>query len=168
MSTVSIDIRRAGSGDAPTLSKVHDFSWRQVYSGLIPHRALETMIARRDEQWWAKAIRHSTRILVLEAMGEIVGYTTMGRNRASALAQEGEVYELYLLPEYQGVGLGRRLFLAARQELTNIGLNGSVVWVLDDNRAAVQFYQNAGGIDVAEGSETFSGTTLSKTAFAWV
>lgn len=126
------------------------------------------MIARRDERWWAKAIRHSTRILVLEAMGEIVGYTTLGRNRASALAQEGEVYELYLLPEYQGVGLGRRLFLAARQELTNVGLKGCVVWVLDDNRPAVQFYQNAGGIDVAEGSETFSGSTLSKTAFAWV
>lgn len=33
----------------------------------------------------------------------------------------GEIFEIYLLPEYQGLGFGRRLFNAARQELAAHG-----------------------------------------------
>ena len=167
MSILFIDTRRADAGDAFGISAVHDASWRQAYTGLIPHKALDTMIRRRDPKWWTRAIRNSTRIMVLETEGQIVGYATLGPNRVSALSQEGEVYELYLLPEYQGVGLGKKLFLAARQELTNLGMKGCVVWVLEDNAPAMQFYGNAGGRDIAEGNETFNGKTLNKVAYAW-
>ncbi len=167
MSTLAIDTRRAEARDAGGISAVHDASWRQAYTGMIPHKALDTMVRRRDEAWWSRAIRYSTRILVLEVMGEIVGYATVGSNRVSTLPQNGEVYELYLLPEYQGVGLGKRLFLAAREELAKLGLAGCVVWVLEDNNPAIRFYRNAGGNDIAEGSETFSGTKLGKVAFAF-
>ncbi len=167
MSTLAIDTRRAEARDAEAISAVHDASWRQAYTGMIPHKALDTMIRRRDEAWWARAIRYSTRILVLEVMGEIVGYATLGSNRVSTLPQNGEVYELYLMPEYQGVGLGKRLFLAAREELARLGLAGCVVWVLEDNNPAIRFYRNAGGSDIAEGSETFNGVKLGKIAFAF-
>lgn len=167
MSILSLDTRRAVSADAFGISAVHDASWRHAYTGLIPHKALDTMVRRRDPKWWARAIRNSTRILVMENAGQIVGYTTLGPNRVSALPQQGEIYELYLLPEYQGVGLGKKLFLAAREELGLIGMRGAVVWVLEDNTPAMQFYRNAGGSDVAEGSETFDGRTLNKIAFCW-
>lgn len=167
MTTLSIDTRRAMEGDAFGISAVHDASWRNAYTGLIPHKALDTMVRRRDPKWWGRAIRNSTRILVLEDDGKIVGYATLGPNRVSALAQEGEVYELYLLPEYQGVGLGRKLFLSAREELTRLGMGSCVVWVLEDNDPAMSFYRNAGGCDVAEGVETFNGKTLNKVAFCW-
>ncbi len=167
MSILSIEARRASTADAFGVAAVHDASWRQAYTGIIPHMSLNTMIRRRDAQWWARAIRHSTRILVLETLGQIVGYATLGQNRVSALSQQGEVYELYLMPEYQGVGLGKKLFLAARQELEAIGLKGCVVWALEDNVQATQFYANAGGMDIAEGTETFNGKSLNKLAFAW-
>ena len=167
MSTVSIDLRRAGAQDAKGIAKVHASSWRQAYTGIIPRNALNAMISRRDEAWWARAIRHSTKIIVLEDKGKIVGYATMGANRITALPQEAEIYEIYLLPEYQGVGLGKRLFLAARQELVDSGMKGCVVWVLVDNQPAIDFYRNAGGNDVAEGTEKFDGRELQKVAFTW-
>jgi ribosomal protein S18 acetylase RimI-like enzyme len=68
------------------------------------------MLERRDIAWWRRAIRGSTSILVLDVGGTIAGYATLGLNRARSLPQEGEIYELYLRPEYQGVGLGKRLF----------------------------------------------------------
>ena len=167
MSILSLDTRRAELADAFGISAVHDASWRQAYVGLIPHKALDTMIRRRDPKWWARAIRNSTRILIVESGDLVVGYATIGPNRVSALPQDGEVYELYMLPEYQGVGIGKKLFLSAREELLRIGLNGSIAWVLEDNQPAMQFYRNAGGVDIAEGSETFNGKTLNKIAFAW-
>ena len=167
MSTLSLDTRPAEVADAFGIAAIHDASWRQAYTGLIPHKSLDTMIRRRDPKWWARAIRNSTRVLVMESDSQLVGYATIGPNRVSALSQEGEVYELYLLPEYQGVGIGKNLFLAAREQLVRLGFKGCVVWVLEENDPAMQFYRNAGGIDIAEGTETFNGKTLNKVAFAW-
>ena len=167
MNTLSLGTRRAEASDAFGISAVHDASWRQVYTGVIPHKALDTMVRRRDAKWWMRAIVNSTRVIVLEAAGQIVGYATFGSNRVAALPQQGEVYELYLLPEYQGVGLGKKLFIAARQELASLGMKSCVVWTLEDNHSAMEFYRNAGGRDVAEGNETFSGETLNKVAFSW-
>lgn len=167
MSTLSLDTRPAEVADAFGIAAIHDASWRQAYTGLIPHKSLDTMIRRRDPKWWARAIRNSTRVLVMESDSQLVGYATIGPNRVSALSQEGEVYELYLMPEYQGVGIGKNLFLAAREQLVRLGFKGCVVWVLEENDPAMQFYRNAGGIDIAEGTETFNGKTLNKVAFAW-
>ncbi len=167
MSTLTIDIRKADPRDAAAIAEVHAESWQGAYSGMIPHRVLSGMITRRGAAWWANAIRRSATVLVAELGGEIVGYATIGRNRARELPQQGEIYELYLKPEYQGVGLGSRLFAAARRRLTDHGLRGLVVWALEDNANALSFYAGFGGRDIAEGVEVFEQRALRKIAFVW-
>jgi len=125
------------------------------------------MINRRGSAWWANAIRRAATVLVVEIGGKVAGYATVGRNRARDLPQQGEIYELYLRPEYQGVGLGSRLFAAAREKLAAHGLKGMVVWALEDNANALAFYEGAGGRDVAEGVEVFDQKALRKVAFVW-
>lgn len=167
MKTVTIDIRRADPSDAVAIAEVHHAAWQGAYSGIIPHRALNTMIGRRGSDWWANAIRRAASVLVIEIGGDIAGYCTLGRNRARDLRQQGEIYELYLRPECQGVGLGTRLFKAARQKLADHGLKGMVVWALEDNVGALSFYQGIGGRDIAEGVEVFDQKALRKVAFVW-
>lgn len=167
MKTVSIDIRHAEPGDARAIAEVHWQSWLGAYSGVIPHKALSAMVGRRGPKWWASAIRRVATVLVVEMGGEIVGYATLGRNRARELPQQGEIYELYILPQYQGVGLGTRLFQSARQKLKDHGLKGLVVWALEDNSGAMSFYEGAGGFDTAEGIEVFDQKALRKVAFTW-
>ena len=70
-------------------------------------------------------------------------------------------------PEYQGIGLGTRLFAAAREKLAAHGLTGLVVWALEENDNAVDFYSRAGGRDIAEGVEVFDAKALRKVAFVW-
>ena len=125
------------------------------------------MVGRRGPRWWANAIRRSTTVLLLEVGGELAGYATLGRNRAKDLEQAGEIYELYLSPEYQGIGFGHRLFQAAREMLEAHGFAGLVVWVLEDNDPARQFYERIGGRDVADSVEIFDSKALRKIAFAW-
>jgi len=167
MNTLTIDIRKAEPRDAAAIADVHQQAWQGAYAGIIPHRALTSMINRRGPDWWANAIRRAATVLVIEIGGRIAGYTTVGRNRARELRQQGEIYELYLRPEYQGIGLGSRLFAAARARLADSGLKGMVVWALEDNQNALAFYAGAGGRDIAEGVEIFEQKALKKIAFVW-
>lgn len=167
MNTLTIDIRKAEPRDAEAVACVHHEAWQNAYAGIIPHRALNSMIGRRGRAWWENAIRRAASVLVVEMGGDIVGYATIGRNRARELPQEGEIYELYLRPEYQGIGLGTRLFNAARERLAAHGLSGLVVWALEENDGALRFYEGAGGRDVAEGVEVFDTKALRKVAFVW-
>jgi ribosomal protein S18 acetylase RimI-like enzyme len=167
MSTVVIEIRRAKPSDAQAVADTHDEAWRTAYQGIIPGNELDKLISRRGPDWWDSAIRKGSRISLLQFGDNIAGYANYGRNRARSLTYEGEVYELYLRPEYQGLGFGRRLFSAARKDLLQTGLRSMVVWALSDNEPAVEFYRALGGRAVARSSERFGSKTLDKVAYAW-
>ncbi|MDZ7823885.1 MAG: GNAT family N-acetyltransferase [Ahrensia sp.] len=168
MSAITIDIRPAELCDAAAISDTHAVAWENSYAGIIPHKNLREMIHRRDQAWWERAIRRGTSVMVLDlGKGVIPGYVTFGLNRARALPQDGEIYELYLRPEYQGIGLGSRLFTAARTRLKTLKCDGLVVWSLEDNENALRFYEGKGGRDIAEGHETFGHSTLRKIAYVW-
>ena len=167
MSTVVIEIRRAKPTDAPAVADVHDEAWRTAYQGIIPGNELDKLISRRGPDWWDSAIRKGSRITLLQFGDNVAGYANYGRNRARSLTYDGEIYELYLRPEYQGLGFGRRLFSAARKDLVQSGLRTLVIWALSDNEPAVEFYRSLGGRPVARSSERFGGKTLDKVAYAW-
>ncbi|MCM2475316.1 GNAT family N-acetyltransferase [Rhizobium sp. CG5] len=167
MKTLSIDVRPAEPQDARAISEAHRQSWQNAYAGLIPHKALTKMMERRGETWWRKATRGPATVLVVEVAGTIAGYATVGLNRARALPQEGEIYEIYLRPEYQGIGLGHMLFGEARRLLKSLGCSGMVVWCLEDSGGASQFFRSNGGVDAVEGIEDFDEVRLKKLGFIW-
>jgi ribosomal protein S18 acetylase RimI-like enzyme len=167
MSTVLIEIRRARASDAAAVADTHDEAWRGAYQGVIPGLELEKLVTRRGANWWDSAIRKGSRIAILAFGDKVAGYANYGRNRARSLFYDGEIYELYLRPEYQGLGFGRRLFTSARRDLVQSGLKSLVVWALSDNDPAVEFYKALGGKAVARSSERFGEKSLDKVAFAW-
>ena len=106
-------------------------------------------------------------MLVVEIGGKVAGYATLGRNRARELPQQGEIYELYLRPECQGIGLGTRLFAAAREQARRARLQRPGRLGARRQRQRLAFYAGAGGRDVAEGVEVFDQKALRKVAFIW-
>ena len=167
MSTVLIEIRRAKASDAAAVADTHDEAWRGAYQGVIPGVELEKLVTRRGADWWDSAIRKGSRIAILAFGDKVAGYANYGRTRARSLFYDGEIYELYLRPEYQGLGFGRRLFSSARRDLAQSGLKTLVIWALSDNDPAVEFYKALGGKAVARSSERFGDKSLEKVAFAW-
>ena len=133
MSTTLIEVRPAKAADASAVASTHDEAWRSAYQGIIPGAELEKLINRRGPQWWDSAIRKGSRVSVLVFGDKVAGYANYGRNRARSLHFEGEIYELYLRPEFQGLGFGRRLFTSARRDLVQSGLKSMVIWALSDN-----------------------------------
>ena len=165
-SSAHVRVRRAKPSDSEALAAVFRDSWQVAYRGIIPHLHLDSMIRRRDSGWWASAIRSGDNLLVLEIDGTVVGYATWGVARARG-AYQGEIYELYLAPTYQGLGFGEHLFEACRHAMDQRKLKGLVCWALAENSAAIGFYWRRGGRPIAQSFENIGGARLEKIAFAW-
>ena len=161
-----VSVRQARLRDASALAEVFRDSWLLAYRGIIPHGHLSTMIARRGAPWWRHSLTRPDNIIVLEAGGRVAGYSTFGPSRMAGRPR-GEIYELYLAPDHQGMGMGERLFESARQRLDDMRLDGLVVWALSENESACDFYWRRGGRPIGRGGERFGGKQLAKTGFGW-
>ena len=139
MSTILIEVRRAKPSDASAIAATHDEAWRGAYQGIIPGPELDKLINRRGPQWWDSAVRKGSRIAVLAFGDTLAGYANYGRNRARSLYYDGEIYELYLRPEFQGLGFGRKLFSAARRDLIQSARSAARRWLAPPNASAPAF-----------------------------
>lgn len=168
-SSSHIVVRRGKPTDAKVLSEIFRDSWRNSYRGIIPHQHLENMIGRRGPKWWSSAVRSRESLLVLSLSREVVGYATLGlsRTRGRIGKAEGEIYEIYLAPSHQGIGLGEHLFEGCRHTLEMRGHSGLIVWALSDNEGGLNFYWRRGGRPIAETTELIGGAKLNKIAFEW-
>lgn len=165
-SSSMVRIREAEPKDAGALEEVYRASWRHAYTGIIPHDRLDAVLTRRGTAWWRKALKSGDRVLLVEVLGAVVGYASFGASRHGG-AEEGEIYELYLTPVYQGIGLGELLFEACRGRLDARGLRGLIVWVLSENDAARGFYWRRGGMPAYQRFDRTTGHKLEKIAYLW-
>jgi len=167
MTELVIDIRFAATGDAAELAGVHERSWREAYTGMLPAMALNRMIAQRGAPWWSAALRRRSNILVLDIDAAIAGYATLSRSRIGGGGMVGEVRELYLDPLYQGIGFGAQLFGSARQVLNRRGHARIIVTALEENHRAIAFYRHCGGRLLGSGKTTFGGEPFATRSFVW-
>jgi len=165
-SGAQVHVRKSRPTDAKALTGIFADSWEQAYLGIIPHLHLKSIIARRGLNWWKRALRHADGTLIIDVDNVVVGYATCGTSRSRGKYQ-GEIFELYLAPDYQGTGFGERLFEASRFDLDMRQLRGMVVWALLDNTIACDFYWRRGGRPIAEATDKFGDTELAKVAFGW-
>ncbi len=74
--------------------------------------------------------------------GRVVAFGWVGESRE--VADEGELYAIYALPEAWGSGVGRVLMEAALASLREEGFLAAILWVLEDNPRARRFYEREG------------------------
>jgi ribosomal protein S18 acetylase RimI-like enzyme len=163
----TVRIRMARQADANQLAQVFKESWLNAYQGILPEDHLTRLVRKRDTDWWKRALESSEPVLVLEMAGVVAGYATYGVCRSRGRGANGEIYELYLLPVYQGIGLGEHLFEACRNRLDEKGLKGLIVWALVENTTACHFYWRRGGRPKHSATEVFGAKRLEKAAFLW-
>ncbi len=165
MSDLLVSIRHARPEDALGLSRVSEAAWREAYQGIIPGVALEKMLSRRSPAWWHSTVTRGRPLAVLDVGQGIAGYVSYGRCRDRTIPAEGEIDELYLAPEYQGLGFGRRLFRAVRNDLADRNMPRLVVWALAQNERACHFYEGLSGRAIARVEERIGGIPLGKVAY---
>ncbi|SRR5579883_1992695 len=167
MAAEIVGFRAAVPSDAEAVAAIHDAAWRSTYQGIIPHLHLERMIARRGPLWWQRQIERGANTTLLVFNGVPQGYASWGRARGAWPWPVGEIFELYVSPPFQGVGLGRRLFGAVKGQLRRNGFDRLVVWALKENEPACGFYGALGGAVAASAAEHYGEISLTRIAFVW-
>jgi GNAT superfamily N-acetyltransferase len=94
--------------------------------------------------------------------GAVVGWASFGPYRGEPdSTADGELYALYLRPEWVGRGVGRALTDAVVAGTVRRGRRRLLVWVLADNSRARRFYAAAGfAPDGTETSDDYDGVPL--------
>lgn len=163
-----IVIRAATMDDAPGIAKVHVASWQATYTGLLPQAHIDARTYHQRLALWQRALGADSQALLHVAIDDdqVIGFAAAGKTRDDRLLCGGELYALYLLPERQRQGIGRRLFEAARTALQEQGYLTMMLWVLADNPARA-FYEHLGGQWIARRRETFGAKALEEIAYSW-
>ncbi len=160
-------IRVAEATDAAAIAKVHIDSWRATYKGIVPDEHLANLSNERGQQRWQNAIAANTEfIYVAEDDGKVVGFACGGPERSGDPIYKGEIYEIYLLPEYQHCGIGRRLTAAIVERLIQAGMTSMLIWVLAKNPSRA-FYEALGGQQIHDKEVTIGDVTLLEVAYGW-
>ncbi len=121
MDEIVIAVRPALITDVDEIVLVHDAAWRAAYRGIIPGQELERIVSRRGASWWRSAILRGSGLLVFEFGGKVAGYVSFGRNRTKTPPYTGEIFELYVSPTHQGLGLARFFFKAPDADSRRMG-----------------------------------------------
>lgn len=144
---ISCTIKQAEVEHSHQLGIIHSESFRKAYKGIIPDTHLQGFTAERREQRFIKAISERTEntfILLLEdEFG--VGFITIGENRDDDLDDTyGEIWGVYLHPDYWRKGYGRKLVEFGIRDLTKLSFRKITLWVLEDNQNTRAFYEKIG------------------------
>jgi GNAT superfamily N-acetyltransferase len=82
--------------------------------------------------------------MVAVADGVIRGFATTGPCRDNDARSAGELYAIYVHPDWWGSGMGLALIGDARRRLESLGYRKAALWVLAGNERAQRFYRADG------------------------
>jgi GNAT superfamily N-acetyltransferase len=150
---VAVVVRSARIEDAERIARVHVTAWQVAYEKLVPQEYLDGLdIGERTERWRSTlsadpAVSGAPRPPTTVAIrGEVVvGFVNVGCFRDEPEnSSAGELWAMYVDPEWWGAGVGDALMAATLDELDRLGAVTSFLWVLQGNGRARRFYERHG------------------------
>jgi len=163
-----MQIRLAEAADAQGIAEVHVRVWQIGYSPWVDAAYTGALSVRTSTMRWLASLADPLQAdtLVAAEDGRIVGWTSYGVNRNGIGLHIGEVYGLYIDPDYWGEGIGEALLADATRALAEAGFESAILWTIAADERARAFYEERGWSDdgVAEPHE--SGAEVVRYSFA--
>jgi ribosomal protein S18 acetylase RimI-like enzyme len=165
-----VNIRLMKPGDARSVAEIRVKTWQATYRGLLDDDFLDKMDieedARRREEYLAMANTSVFTLVAEDGQKLIRGYCIGGPERNNHPIFTGEIYALYILPQYQNQGLGRRLVIAGVKELIHRGHQGMIIAALAGNQAR-GFYEHLGGKHIGQRWIELGDSKYLEVEFGW-
>lgn len=138
-----IQIRDAVPGDAGAIAEIHVRSWQAAYAGILPGDYLAALSIEKHTAFWERELAGSgSTTLVSVRESSITGWVSGGDSRDEDGAGVSEIYAIYVSPACWGGGSGRKLIRAVSSRFPSG--SATTLWVLEQNRRGIMFYQHLG------------------------
>ena len=143
-----MQIRTASKSDAEAITEVHIAAIREAYCDLLPADELARIAADvydRATMWRCLLAEGYSTILVAEVDGHIAGYVDFDAWEEEETPETGgEIMAIFVRPEEWGLGIGQALMREAMARSRDRGWVEVYLWVLLENRRAVDFFERLG------------------------
>jgi len=148
--------RDATEADIPELGKLHAITWAQTYT-----RGKSPNIRLRQYQWHKAFIEENDGswfcILVVDKTNKLVGFAKGKTYRDNENYElRGDLNKIYLLSEYQRVGLGTKLIGHVARRFLSMKVNDMVLFGIPQNPSCA-FHEAMGGKRLYSEKGTFDG-----------
>jgi ribosomal protein S18 acetylase RimI-like enzyme len=132
-------VRIASPADLGAVREVAATTWHATYQEILSAHTIDAFLRRAYSDYRILAAVNDGGLWVLEEDGRVVGY-----ERLSMRGDVGYVGAIYVLPEAQRHGHGRRLLETARPWFAARGAKEIRLTVAERNQAARAFYRRVG------------------------
>lgn len=149
MQIQTCSIRQALSTDRKQIMTINRKSWADAYRDIFTQSEMNGLFngTLTQDGSWVSQRQERLPTLVAQVDQQVVGFIGMATLREKTV---GEVTTFYILPDYQGQGIGQQLWDAALLSLRAADCKQFWVWVLQ-KAVARKFYEKQGGIFKAQG-----------------
>lgn len=139
-------IRYANIKDARTLGEIHSKSWKVAYKGIVTDEILKNITVEKRQVYFEKALTEKwEEDAIIFKDNDAVGLICIGKCRdADKTDAFGEIWGIYLLPEYWNMGIDSELINWGINELKKRSYSKVILWVLEENTNARKFYKKVG------------------------
>ncbi len=129
-------------------------TWRDTYRDIIPEEIQDQFLGfAYSHERLVKRMKTST-MLVADQGKNVIGYIQITRKNGGSSA---ELDAIYILPDYQHIGIGSQLLT---EGIKRLNTNTLSVVVEKENKKGRMFYEGKGFIPVKEFEEEFLGHRL--------
>ena len=172
MSTLQVSsatIREATVADCLAVAEAHVQSWRGSFAGIVPQPFLDKMSVEKRAQAFEQRFSDGSYKMYVAQTPErgVVGFADFGEPREKIGAYEGELYAIYLLPEFQRRGIGRRLFNRGVKFLIESSKSSMYLLALEVSPYK-SFYEKLGGQVIGRKQIEIEGVMYDELVYGWL
>jgi len=141
-----ISYRSAIIDDCHEIAKLKGKVWNTTYRGIYSDNTLDNYNIEKNEQTFKSIINNPKMSLIVAVNQEnIIGFISCGEPYRPYLHYKQDIGLFYILKEYQGLGIGKKLFSIAKNQIISDGYSEFFVSVNKYNKNAINFYIAMGG-----------------------
>jgi ribosomal protein S18 acetylase RimI-like enzyme len=168
-------IRKATQDDIPAIAALHIEGWKGAYGGIVDQGYLDGLtVEQRTKDWEGWMAAGESEVYIAEEGRKPAGFVVIGRTKtpppgSSPIrpSHSGEIYALYLHPDFWRRGIGTALIKHAARELKERKHSTVCLWVMDANVRAKSFYEKMGGQKIGSKMIEIGPSKLKEVCYGW-
>jgi len=163
-----VSVREGNDRDIPDVSRVYVESVRRSFEYIYPQEYLDGLsVEARADVMNKRLTKPGYRVFVAEtATDQVVGFVDCGEPVLENVPHQRQIYSLYVLPEFQKLGVGRDLVKTCVLKMIDDGFQSFCLDTVERSPYR-RFYDKIGGKVIGHDEHTIGGEEMQTIIYGW-